>query len=148
LRWPDSNPSRPPGRTASARNRAEGALDGEATFTDSTDVTTWLDGGSDEAGFVQVMMGTSPDIQKLRDASEQGVEMLRKVRPEIIGGTFAVVGGDGYVQTAYFTSEAQARSSESAGPPPEVEAMIAERMRLMGDVSYHDLRDPIFVSAT
>ena len=129
-------------------SEVEGALDGEATFQDSTDVTMWLDGGSDEAGFVQVMMGRSPDIGKLREVSEAGVEQLREVRPEIIGGTFAVVGEDGYVQTAYFTSESEARSSESAGPPPEVEAMIEERMQLMGDVTYHDLHDPIFISAT
>src|SRR3546814_9094548 len=32
--------------------------DGEPTFTESSDVTEWMGGGSDDAGFVQVMKST------------------------------------------------------------------------------------------
>jgi hypothetical protein len=125
----------------------ESKLDGEVTFHDSADVETWLDGGSDDAGFVQVMTGHSSDVRRLRDRDADGIELLRKVRPEIIGGTFAIFDGDGYIQTAYFKSEGEARAMEGSEPPDEVKEMIAERQRLMGEVTYFDLHDPILVSA-
>jgi len=39
--------------------------DGEPSFTESTDVTEWLGGGSNEAGFVQVMKSTGVDRAEL-----------------------------------------------------------------------------------
>lgn len=125
----------------------ESSFDGPSSFIDSDDVTEWMDGGSDDAGFVQVMIGHSPDVQRLRESGDEPVEQLREMRPEIIGGTFAVFGGDGYVQTVYFTTEGQARKMEGTEPPADVRAMIEERMRLMGEVTYLDLRRPILVSA-
>ena len=122
-------------------------LDGDVTFLDCDDVSLWMDGGSDDAGFVQVMVGHSPDVGRLRAEGEQATDRLREMRPEIIGGTFGVFGGDGYVQTVYFRSEAAARDKETSEPPDDVKAMIEERMRLLGDVSYYDLHNPLFVSA-
>ncbi|HEV7193388.1 MAG TPA: hypothetical protein VGN35_09295 [Jatrophihabitantaceae bacterium] len=127
--------------------RLSANFDGEADFIDADDVTLWMDGGSDDAGFVQVMVGHSPDVTKLRAESDQATERLREARPEIIGGTFGMFGDDGYVQTAYFRSEAEARDKEGTEPPDDVKAMIEERMRLLGDgVAYYDLHDPILVS--
>jgi hypothetical protein len=127
--------------------KLSGNFDGEAQFIDSDDVTIWMDGGSDEAGFVQVMVGHSPDIAQLRAGNDEATDRLRELRPEIIGGTFAVWDGDGYVQTVYFRSESEARSKESGEPPEDVRAMIEQRMRLLGDVSYYDLHQPLLVSA-
>ncbi len=123
----------------------EANLDG-AEFVDSTDVEQWMDGGSDDAGFVQVMVGTSPDVSALRAGSREGLDRLREARPEIIGGYFIAHGDNGYVQTAYFSSEGAARQSESSEPPEDVKPMIEERMRLMGDVAYYDLHQPILRS--
>jgi hypothetical protein len=124
----------------------ESAFDGPAEFIDSEDVEEWLDGGSDDAGFVQVMIGKSPDVQALRSGGRDNVDRLREARPEIIGGYFAIHGEGGYVQTAYFSSENAAREGESGDPPEDLRAMIEERMRLMGEVSYYDLHQPILLS--
>ena len=40
-------------------------FDGEVTFTDSEDVETYLAGGSDDAGFVQVMKSSGVDRDKM-----------------------------------------------------------------------------------
>jgi hypothetical protein len=124
------------------------AIDGEAEFTNLSDVELWLDGGSDDAGFVQVMTGHSPDPARLRetDNDAQMLELLRKMRPEIIGGTFGTFGDGGYVQTAYFRSEDAAREHESMEPPEEIRQNLEERMRLMGEVNYYDLHEPILRS--
>lgn len=119
---------------------------GEAQFIDLDDVTLWMDGGSDDAGFVQVMVGHSPDVTRLREGGNEAAERLRQERPEIIGGTFGSFGADGYVQTVYFRSEAAARDKETSEPPDDVRAMIEERMRLLGDVSYYDLQQPLLIS--
>jgi hypothetical protein len=121
-------------------------FDGPAEFIDSSDVEEWLDGGSDSAAFVQVMVGTSPDVQALRAGGRENLDRLREARPEIIGGYFAIHGDNGYVQTAYFTSEGEARQGESGEPPEDIKHMIEERMRLMGDVTYYDLHQPILQS--
>src|SRR5262245_48724915 len=41
-------------------------VDGEASFRESSDVDTLFDGGSDKAGFVQVMEGTVTDRAKAK----------------------------------------------------------------------------------
>lgn len=128
-------------------SRLSAAFDGAAEFVDCDDVTLWMDGGSDDAGFVQVMMGHSPDRNRLRAEGDEATDRLRELRPEIIGGTFGVFDGDGYVQTVYFRSEAAAREGETSGPPEDVRAMIEERTRLLGDVAYYDLHEPLFVSS-
>jgi hypothetical protein len=121
-------------------------FDGEAEFLDCDGVTLWMDGGSDDAEFVQVMVGHSPDVERLRAGGDEATDRLRQERPEIIGGTFGTFDGDGYVQTVYFRSEAAAREKESSEPPDDVRAMIEERMRLMGDVTYYDLHQPMLMS--
>lgn len=121
-------------------------FDGAADFIDCDDVSLWMGGGSDDAGFVQVMVGHSPDVNRLRTEGDDAADRLRALRPEIIGGTFGVFDGDGYVQTVYFRSEEAARAVEGSEPPEDVRAMLEERMRLLGDVSYYDLHEPLLVS--
>jgi hypothetical protein len=118
-------------------------FNGEPTFLNVTDVEPWLDGGSDDAGFVQVMIGHSPDRDALKDRAMQDGDMLRAARPEIIGGLSGVWGDDGYVNVAYFTSEAEARQSEAQGPPPEAADQVNDFQRLLGDVEFIDIKDPI-----
>ena len=42
---------------------------GEVTFHDCDDAMTWMDGGSDDAGFVQVMTGRVSDPQRAKGCS-------------------------------------------------------------------------------
>ena len=119
-------------------------LDGEATFRESSDVTTLFDGGSDRATFVQIMQGTIVDRAKAEAFEEGMLDELRAARPDLLGGLRVFLDGGGYVEAAYFTSEADARRNEAsdafAGPQAEYAA-------LFGDITFTDLRDPILDSA-
>ncbi len=116
---------------------------GDVTFTDSADVTTWMAGGSDEAGFVQVIEGHYQHPDRMRALMEQHVDELHEMRPEIIGATVAVQQDGGYVQTVYFTSEAAAREHESVPPPPDVAEVMSEEMQ---DATFFDLHQPLMMS--
>jgi hypothetical protein len=46
-------------------------LEGEPTYIDVPDAELWLGGGSDDARFVQVMIGHSPDVDRLLASSHE-----------------------------------------------------------------------------
>src|SRR5262245_21598393 len=59
--------------------------DGEPSYTESSDVTLWMGGGSNDAGFVQVMKSTGVDraaIEKMDAVFEQ----YTSLRPDLLGG--------------------------------------------------------------
>jgi hypothetical protein len=121
-------------------------FDGQADFLDCDGAQTWLDGGSDDAGFVQIMRGTSSDVARMHELMSRHTDELREGRPEIIGGLL-LDGGDGrWVDAIYFRSEEEARAGEKSEPPEHVKATMEEGMALAQDVSYFDLREPILVS--
>ncbi len=120
---------------------------GPVTFTDCTDVWQWLDGGSDDAGFVQVMEGSSPDVRRMHQIMLDTGDRVHEARPEIIGGMLCNTPDGRYVEAVYFTSESEAREHESMGVPDDLREMFDEEMRLMGDVAYLDLHEPMLVSA-
>ncbi len=125
----------------------ERCFDGPVTFMDCPDVTPWLAGGSDDAGFVQVMEGHTTDPNRIRDLMTQTGDRIHQMRPEIIGGMFASSGGGDYVEAVYFTSEAEARAHEKMEIPDDLRSLYDEEGRLMGEVSYFDLHQPMLVSA-
>src|SRR5215208_31029 len=51
---------------------------GSVSFTDCTEVDTFLNGGSDDAGFVQVMKGRATDPAKLREMGNQMEEEMKR----------------------------------------------------------------------
>jgi hypothetical protein len=115
----------------------------DVTFQDCSTVDEILGGGSDNAGFVQVMQGRAKDPEKLRSMGREMEPDMQKMRPDVLGGIVAWHGdGKDFTQTMYFESESRAREEESKmdsdGPPPE----WAE---LMDITSYIDLSDPILV---
>jgi hypothetical protein len=114
---------------------------GDVTFTDSEDVEMFLGGGSNDAGFVQVMRGNA-DRDQLH-AIDAGFEnVAADWRPDLIGGLRVWTAPDRYVEANYFTSEADAREGEKKEPPSELAAQASEFEKLMADVEYNDLRDP------
>lgn len=125
----------------------EKCFSGEVRFMDCMDVTPWLGGGSDQAGFVQVMEGHSTDARRMIELMTQVGDRLHELRPEIIGGTFATYGEDGYIEAVYFTSEADARAHETMDVPDDLRSMFEEEQRLGGEVTYYDLHQPMLVSA-
>lgn len=124
--------------------RMQALMDGPVEFHDCDDVTLLLDGGSDEAGFVQVIEGRVSDPERAK-AMMADASVLRETRPEIIGGTLALEPDGRFIETVAFTDESSARSGEAQEPPPEVRAGLEE---LMADATFYDLRHPWFASAS
>ena len=124
-----------------------GFYDGEVTFTDCPDVDTFGAGGSDDAGFVQVMKGRG-DRAALSEVAPEADRVLSQARPDVIGGVVAWPGDGTFIQTVYFTSEAEARANEGREPATDEEREVWERMgSLMQVDSYIDITDPWLFSA-
>jgi hypothetical protein len=118
-------------------------FDGEPTFRESSDITVLLDGGSDTAGFVQVMEGTVSDRAKAEALeSDEMLEELRTVRPDVIGSVRMWFAGGAFVEAVYFTSEDEARAGETSEDFAEAEQDFAA---VYGEVTFTDLRDPMFM---
>ena len=115
----------------------------EVAFHDSTRVHTYQGGGSDEAGFVQVIQGHTQDIERLAALGRAQEAVLAEQAPHILGMTVAEHAdrpGD-FTQTVYFTSEEDARRYEREHPA-ESGPSFAEVFSLLGDLRYLDLRNP------
>jgi hypothetical protein len=113
------------------------AFDGEVTFHDCRDVDVLFDGGSNDAGFVQVMQGRARDQDEMRRQAKEMEAELRKLRPDLIGGVTAWHGDGSFTDVAYFTSEQEARKHEGAmGESP----LFEQYMSLIdGDLTFYDL---------
>ena len=94
-------------------------FDGPAEFHDCDDVTLMLDGGSDDAGFVQIIRGKveTPDTLK---AMMTDTQQLHEMRPEILGGTLAIEADGTFTETVAFSDEASARKGEQVAMPDDV----------------------------
>jgi hypothetical protein len=115
-------------------------FDGEPSFRNSSDVTTLFDGGSDKAGFVQVMEATVKDRAKAEAfETPEMLDQLHKARPDLIGGVRVWLEGGAFVEAAYFTSEKDARKGEASA---EFSGPQDEYMSLYGEMTFTDLKDP------
>lgn len=117
---------------------------GPVSFLDCTELDVYGDGGSDRAGFVQVMEGHA-DRDRLRALDARFEDRLAQLRPDLLGSLRAWH-DDEYTEAAYFTSESDARAAESQAPPPDAAEMLAEWQQAMGPVGYYDLTAPTLVS--
>lgn len=120
----------------------EACYDGDVQFTESDDIDQFMAGGSNDAGFVQVMKSHDVDrdaVARLDAAFEQHAESWR---PDIIGGTRVWTGPTSGYDITYFTSEAAAREGESKPPPDELAELFDEFQELMSKTEFIDLPDP------
>lgn len=120
----------------------EKCFDGDVTFTESEDVETFLAGGSNESGFVQVMKGSGTDRDRLHAMDQAFEAHAGSFRPDLIGGVRAWTGPNSYVEVGYFTSEAEARKGEAKEPPAALAEQMGEFQDLMANVEFLDLREP------
>lgn len=120
----------------------EPLFDGPVEFHDCDDVTLMMDGGSDDAGFVQVIRGKVDDATTLKKMMTD-TEQLHEMRPDIIGGTLAIEEDGTFIETIAFTDEASARRGEQQEMPEDVRRAMESAMH---DVSYVDLHHPWFAS--
>ena len=120
---------------------------GEVTFHDCREALSFGRGGSDSAGFVQVIKGRIRDVERMRAVQEQADAVWGDFRPDVIGGIVALHGDGGFTNAVYFTSEQEARAGERTEPPAELKALMDEQFALYeGEMSFLDLRDPWLVS--
>jgi hypothetical protein len=108
-------------------------------FRDCTLVDEYKGGGSDEAGFVQVIQGRVLNREEYRETAKS---MAGSPRDDVIG---SVVAWDGshFTEVVYFTSEAEAREGERSVAQ---EAALEKVWPLTQDLEYFDLRTPWLVS--
>jgi hypothetical protein len=127
-------------------SETEKCFAGDVSFVDCDNVHTWLAGGSDDAGFVQIMRGHSGQVEQMHEFLTEREQDVQAVRPEIIGGLMMSRSDGQWVEAIYFTDEHSARAGEQKELPAELQAELERGMQLMGEVTYLDLRQPILVS--
>lgn len=123
--------------------RLTALMDGPLEFHDCDDVMLMMDGGSDSAGFVQVVRGRVDDPSRLR-AMMTDTTTLHEMRPDILGATLAIEPDGTFTETVAFTSEADARDGEKVTPPDEVRG---EMDYVMNGAKFYDLHHPWFETA-
>jgi hypothetical protein len=105
-----------------------------------------MDGGSDDAGFVQVIRGRIDDPSALK-AMMTDTDELHRLRPDIIGGTLAIEEDGTFTETIAFTDEASAREAERRDYPEMPAEMRGTLEKVMATATYYDLHHPWFASA-
>jgi hypothetical protein len=111
-------------------------------FRDCTEIDEWGQGGSDDAGFVQVIQGRVTDKDLYRKQMKEMENSDSFNRPDVIGGVTAW-DGSSFTDFVYFTSEEEARKGEaSMQDDPSAEQM----MSLAQDLTYFDLKQPVLSS--
>jgi hypothetical protein len=113
-------------------------------FHDCSEVFVARRGGSDDAGFVQVMQGRTQDVARLREMTSSLDRDHPDMRPDLLGYITAMHDDqDGaFTQVMYFTSEEEARAGERGEMPAEAAQVLREAMELIQDLRYYDLREP------
>src|SRR2546429_7905339 len=66
-------------------NEMQKAYGDDVAFTDCTEVDTMFGGGSNDAGFVQVVRGRAKDAADMRSRAGDIEAPVKKVRPEVLG---------------------------------------------------------------
>jgi hypothetical protein len=101
------------------------------------------DGGSNDAGFVQVIQGRVKDRELARSMFRSLEGQLSTDRPDILGGFIAWNGDDGdFTQVMYFNSEDQARTGETSPDDQGIDTQYQEIMAIAP--VFFDLKNPVF----
>lgn len=123
-------------------SETERCYSGPVSFTESADVSEFLGGGSDDAGFVQVMKVSGVDRAQVERLDAEFERHAKGMRPDLLGGLRVWTGPDSYTEAAYFTSEAEARAGEKTEPPAEMQETMAAFGEIMAKTEFIDLPDP------
>jgi hypothetical protein len=118
-------------------------------FHDCTLVDLTNDGGSDDAGFVQVIQGKVTDVDRARELDRATQDQMREMRPDVIGGIVAWHPQNGrFTNAIYFTSEAEARAKEKeSSSSPEFQEFMKEWEAISdGEPKYLDITEPWYSS--
>ncbi len=124
----------------------EATFSGPLTFHDCGDVTLLLAGGSDQAGFVQVIQGRVRDASRMRELASRSTGLISKCRPDVIGASIAIDEDGRLTETVAFTSQEAARKAENTPMPRQAQEILEQEMALLDDVRYLDLHQPWFAT--
>lgn len=116
-------------------------FEGDPTFYDCPEADLLMGGGSDEAGFVQLMIYRPKDVGAVKEMAK-AFEAIAPMRPDIMGGLTAYASDGTVVDVNYFTSEADARRNEQQPMQPDVQALMQRFGENAGEIRYIDLTDP------
>lgn len=122
---------------------------GDPMFHDCTLVDLMNDGGSDDAGFVQVIQGKTTDVERARELDNATQSQMNEMRPDVIGGIVAWHPQNGrFTNAIFFTSEAEARSKErESSSSPEFQEFMKEWEAISdGEPKYLDITQPWYSS--
>lgn len=114
-------------------------------FHDCTEVDLVINGGSDDAGFVQVIQGKTTDVAKARELDARMEPRLRELRPDVIGGIVAWHPQNGrFTNAMFFTSEAEARDNEKGMESVEGFQEYMQELAAIsdGEPKFLDLTEP------
>jgi hypothetical protein len=115
---------------------------------DAPKVHSYRDGGSDQAGFVQVVQGHTEDMERMVSLGRDQDDSQARDAPYVLGMTVAEHAdrpGD-FTQIMYFTSEQDARHLEQERSAEADEPARRELLDLMTNLRSFDLRDPQLLS--
>jgi hypothetical protein len=121
----------------------------DVMFHDCTEVDLMQKGGSDDAGFVQVIQGKVTDIEKARALDREGQDQMSQMRPDVIGGIVAWHPQNGrFTNAIYFTSESEARAKEKeSSATPEFQKFMSEWQAISdGEPKFLDITEPWYSS--
>jgi hypothetical protein len=121
----------------------------DTMFHDCVEVDLMNDGGSDAAGFVQVIQGKVTDVDKARELDKTMESQMKEMRPDVIGGIVAWHPQNGrFTNANYFTSEGEARAKEKeSSTSPEFEKFMSEYEAISdGEPKYLDITEPWYSS--
>ncbi|HSE10886.1 MAG TPA: hypothetical protein VLB29_19645 [Nocardioidaceae bacterium] len=126
----------------------ERLFDGPVEFHNADKVLLMLQGGSDDAQFVQILQGKLDDPARLEAEMDDMTNMLHKERPEILGSTFAIEEDGTFTEAVFFTDEKKAREGEAKAMPnrEDVRELMEDWRRMTHDVKFMDLHHPWFAS--
>jgi hypothetical protein len=116
--------------------------DGDVTFTGSDEVEPFLAGGSNDAGFVQVMKSSAIDRSAMARMDAAFESVAATMRPDVIGSLRICTGPTSAYDVTYFTSEAEAREGEAKDFPPEFADLMDDVQAIMASTDFIDLRGP------
>lgn len=123
-------------------NETAKMLAGPASFFDCAEVDVYLGGGSDTAGFVQILQGGPADRDRLRQLDLGFEGIARQYRPDIMGWVVAWHSDDRFTEIVYFTSEEAAREGETKEPPEDRRHLLEEWREVAGEMTFFDLTEP------
>lgn|GEM_PF-199387 len=117
-------------------------LAGPADVRASSDVELLLGGGSDQAGFVEVIEGRTSDRARFMELERQLEPRLAADRPDFLGSQIVWWTDGSWLEVAYFTSEDDVRAGDALPVAPEVEELTAAWEDVARPSAQSDLADP------